>query len=29
MLERALCDRDFQKARDNLRLLEEKMFGVE
>jgi hypothetical protein len=28
MLERALCDRDFQKARDNLRLLEEKMFGV-
>lgn len=29
MIERALYDRDFQKARDNLRVLEEKMFGVE
>jgi hypothetical protein len=29
MVERALYDRDFQKARDYLRILEQKMFGIE
>ncbi len=29
ILERALYDRDFQEARDYLRILEQKMFGVE
>jgi hypothetical protein len=29
MIERALYDRDFQKARDNLRIFEQKMFGIE
>jgi hypothetical protein len=29
MVERALYDRDFQKARDCLRILEQKMFGIE
>ena len=29
LAERALYDRDFQKARDYLRILEQKMFGIE
>jgi len=29
LTERALYDRDFQKARDHLRILEQKMFGIE
>jgi alcohol dehydrogenase YqhD (iron-dependent ADH family) len=29
LAERALYDRDFQKARDCLRILEQKMFGIE
>jgi hypothetical protein len=29
MVERELYNRDFQKARDHLRILEEKMFGTE
>jgi alcohol dehydrogenase YqhD (iron-dependent ADH family) len=29
LTERALYDRDFQKARDYLRILEQKMFGIE
>ena len=29
ILERALYDRDFQKSRDTLRVIEQKMFGVE
>jgi flagellar biosynthesis chaperone FliJ len=29
MIERALYDRDFQKSRDYLSILEQKMFGVE
>jgi hypothetical protein len=29
LTERALYDRNFQKARDHLRILEQKMFGIE